>query len=63
MGKKSQGIKKLRRRIEDCLRNSSPIVIIKVADFLGVRVPDYIRKFYSSGLCDSAHNEPDEPAD
>jgi hypothetical protein len=56
MGDKSNSLKKLRRRIEDHLRKSSPSTLIKVADFLGVKVSDYIRKQYVSQQHDSDHD-------
>jgi hypothetical protein len=38
--------RKLRRRIEDFLRHSTPDVLIKIADVCGIKVPKKLRDIY-----------------
>lgn len=41
-------LKKLRRRIEEFLRNTTPEMLIKVADVCKIKVPDNLRQRYIS---------------
>lgn len=40
-------IRKLRRRIEEFLRNTTPGMLIKIADICKIKVPESLRKRYS----------------
>lgn len=39
-------IRKLRRRIEDFLRHSTPLTLIKIADICDIKVPQKLREIY-----------------
>ena len=39
-------IRKLRRRIEEFLRNTTPEMLIKIADACNIKVPENLRKRY-----------------
>ena len=41
-------LKKLRRRLEHFLRNTTPVTLIRVAMFCGVKVPQNLIKKYMS---------------
>ena len=41
-------LRKLRRRIEEFLRNTTPEMLIKIADICKVHVPENLRKRYMS---------------
>jgi len=39
-------LRKLRRRIEDLLRHTTPFMLIKIANLCGVNVPKALREKY-----------------
>jgi len=39
-------VRKLRRRVEDFLRHTTPITLIKIADICGIKVPQNLRDKY-----------------
>jgi hypothetical protein len=41
-------LRKLRRRIEEFLRNTTPEMLIKIADICMINVPESLRKRYMS---------------
>ena len=46
MNQPDNQLKKLRRRIEEFLRNTTPEMLIKVADVCKIKVPDNLRQRY-----------------
>jgi hypothetical protein len=41
-------LRKLRRRVEEFLRNTTPEMLIRIADLCKIKVPDNLRKRYVS---------------
>jgi len=39
-------LRKLRRRVEEFLRNTTPEMLIKIADVCNIKVPDNLRQRY-----------------
>lgn len=48
MNQSDNQLKKLRRRIEEFLRNTTPEMLIKVADICKIKVPENLRQRYIS---------------
>ncbi len=48
MNQTENQIKKLRRRVEEFLRNTTPEMLIKVADVCKIKVPESLRRRYTS---------------
>ncbi len=46
MNQTENQIKKLRRRIEEFLRNTTPEMLIKIADACNIKVPQALRQRY-----------------
>ena len=48
MNQTENQVKKLRRRIEEFLRNTTPEMLIKVADLCKINVPENLRQRFMS---------------
>ena len=48
MNQSENQLKKLRRRIEEFLRNTTPEMLIKIADTCKIKVPEALRQRYMS---------------
>ena len=46
MNQTDNQLKKLRRRIEEFLRNTTPVMLIKIADICKIKVPENLRQRY-----------------
>lgn len=44
MNEADNQLKKLRRRIEEFLRNTTPVMLIKIADICKIKVPANLRR-------------------
>jgi len=46
MNQADNQLKKLRRRIEEFLRNTTPKMLIKIADICKIKVPENLRRWH-----------------